>query len=47
MKPQKIKVTKRNPFVSLALFKPAGRHGKTNKALRQQDRIKHLSYESE
>lgn len=34
MKTDKIKLTKRNPFVSLAIKRKAGSHRKTNKQLR-------------
>jgi len=33
---RKIQITARNPFVKLALFKKAGKHQKTNKALRRE-----------
>jgi len=39
MKKLKLTVVKRNPFVRLALFKQAGKHGKTTKALRRQARV--------
>ena len=32
--------TPRNPFVKLALFKKAGSHAKSHKALRRQEKIK-------
>lgn len=38
MKPSKIKVTARNPLVRLAMFRKAGSHRKTNKALRRQEK---------
>ena len=36
----KVKVNPRNPFVKLALFKKAGKHGKSNKAIRRLNKVK-------
>ena len=39
-------VTKRNPFVALALKRKAGSHRKTNKALRRAEKNKGNDYSS-
>jgi hypothetical protein len=36
----KVKASPRNPFVKLALFKKAGKHGKSNKAMRRLNKVK-------
>lgn len=39
-KPQVLKIpAARNPFVALAIFKKAGSHRKTEKALRRQEKV--------
>ena len=42
MKSDKRIATARNPFVKLALFKKAGKHQKTNKAIRKAMKQEYL-----